>query len=106
MNNTKFAKVISDNFTSSSFPPLVQPDGTNAISSISKAELFAQTFAKKSTLDDSGLVPPSPPPFDYFMLAIKILSNDVFLALAGFFPQKAYVPHEVSPIVPPCLHLA
>ena len=50
------AKNISNNFTSSSFPPLVQPDGTNAISSISKAELFAQTFANNSTLDDSGLV--------------------------------------------------
>ena len=40
-------------------------------------------FAKNSTLDDSGLVPPSPPPSDYFMLPIKILRNDVFHALAG-----------------------
>ena len=38
------AKNISNNFTSSSFPPLVQPDDTNAISSITKAKLFAQTF--------------------------------------------------------------
>ena len=56
------AKNISNNFTSSSFPFLVQPDGTNAISSISIAELFALTFANNSTLDDSGLVPPCPPP--------------------------------------------
>ena len=55
-------KNISNNFTSSSFPPLAQLDGTNAISSISKAELFALTFANNSTLDDSGLVPLSPPP--------------------------------------------
>ena len=93
------AKNISNNFTSSSFPPLVQPDGTNAISSISKAELFAQTFANNSTLDDSGLVPPSPPPSDYFMLPIKILRNDVFHALAGLNPRKAYGPDEVPPIV-------
>ena len=39
------AKNISNNFTSSSFLPLVQHDGTNDISSISKAALFAQTFA-------------------------------------------------------------
>ena len=51
-----------NNLTSSSFPPLVQPDGINAISSIFKAELFAQTFPKNSTLHDSGLVPPSPSP--------------------------------------------
>ena len=47
------AKNISNNFTSSSFPPLVQPDGTNVISSRSNAELFAQTFAKNCTLGDS-----------------------------------------------------
>ena len=63
--------------------------GANAISSISKAELFTQTFAKNSTLDDSGLVPPSPPS-DYFMLPIKILRNDVFHALAGLNSRKAY----------------
>ena len=44
------AKNISNNFISSSFPPLVQPDGTNAISSIFEAELFAQTFAQKTYL--------------------------------------------------------
>ena len=77
---------------------------------LSKAELFAQTFAKKSTLDDSGLVPPSPPSSDYFMLPIKILRNDVFHALAGLNPWKAYGPDGVPPIVPetvpvlaPCL---
>ena len=93
------AKNISNNFTSSSFPPLVQPDGTNAISSISKAELFTQTFVNNSTLDDSGLVPPSPSPSDYFMLPFKILRNDVFHALAGLNPRKAYGPDGVPPIV-------
>ena len=51
-----------------SLTTIVQPDGSNAISSISKAELFAQTFANNTALDDSRLVPPSPPPSDYFML--------------------------------------
>ena len=85
------AKNLTNNFTSSSFPPLVQPDCTNAISSISKTALFAQTFADNSTLDDSGLVPPSPSPSDYFMLPIKILRN------AGLNPRKAYGPDGVPP---------
>ena len=93
------AKIISNNFTSSSFPSLVQLDGTNAISFISKAELFAQTFAKNPTLDDSGLVTPSPTPSDNFMLPIKILRNNVFHALAGLNPRKAYGPDGVPPIV-------
>ena len=61
------ANNISNNFSFSSFPPMILPDGTTAISSISKAELFTHTFARNSTLDDSGLVPPSPPPFDSIM---------------------------------------
>ncbi|XP_063864361.1 uncharacterized protein LOC135102784 isoform X1 [Scylla paramamosain] len=93
------AKNISNNFASSSFPPLFQPDCSTAITSISKAELFAQTFAKNSTLDDSGLVPLFPPLSDYFMLPIKILRNDVFHAIAGLNPWKAYGPDGVPPIV-------
>ncbi len=34
--------------------PLCSPDGSTAVTSISKAELFAETFAANSTLDDSG----------------------------------------------------
>ncbi|MPC21099.1 hypothetical protein E2C01_014072 [Portunus trituberculatus] len=41
--------------TSSSFLPLFHPDGTTASSSLSTAELFSQTFAKNSTLNNSGL---------------------------------------------------
>ena len=58
------AKNISNNFSSSSFPPMLHSDGTTTISSISKAELIAQTFANSSTLADTGLVPPTPPPSD------------------------------------------
>ena len=93
------AKNISNNFSSSSFPPMLHSDGTTAISSISKAELFAQTFANNSTLDDNGLVPPTPPPSDYIMPFIKILRNDVFHALSGLDPRKAVGPDGVPPIV-------
>ena len=95
----QLAKNISNNFSSSSFPPMFHPDGSTAVSSISKAELFAQTFANNSSLDDSGLVPPSPPPFDYTMPLIKILRNDVFHALSGLDPRKACGPDGVPPIV-------
>ncbi|KAL7644718.1 UNVERIFIED_CONTAM: hypothetical protein RMT77_004531 [Armadillidium vulgare] len=50
-----FAKNVNSYFASSSFPPLVSPDGTTAVLTSSKAELFAQTFASNSTLDDSEL---------------------------------------------------
>ncbi|MPC30584.1 hypothetical protein E2C01_023852 [Portunus trituberculatus] len=93
------AKNISNNFTSSSFPPLFHPDGTTAIYSVSKAELFSQTFAHNSTLDDSGLVPPCLPPSDYFMLTIKVLRNDVFHVLSDLYPRKTYGPDGVPPIV-------
>ncbi|MPC29042.1 hypothetical protein E2C01_022259 [Portunus trituberculatus] len=48
------------------------------------------TFANNSALDDSELVPP----FDYFIPLIKVLPN-VFHALAGLNPQKAYGPDAV-----------
>jgi len=93
------AKNISNNFTSSSFPPLLSPDGSTAVTSVSKAELFAQTFSANSTLDDSGLIPPTHPLSDFAMPAIKILKNDVFYALSGLNSRKAYGPDGVPPIV-------
>ena len=93
------ANNISNNFSFSSFPPMTHPDGTTAISSVSKAELFAHTFANNSTLDDSGLAPPSPPPSDCFMPIVKVLRHDVFNALSGLDPRKACGPDGVPPIV-------
>ena len=83
------ANNIDNNFTSSSFPPLLQPDGPSAVSSLSKVELFAQTFATNSTLDDTGHIPPTPPPSDYFIPEIKIVHHDVFQALSGLDRRKA-----------------
>ncbi|MPC59035.1 hypothetical protein E2C01_053050 [Portunus trituberculatus] len=72
------AKNISNTFTSSSFPPLFHHAGTTALSSVSKAELFSQTFAKNSTLDDSGLVPLSPSPsclqLKFFVMMFSMFS--------------------------------
>ncbi len=93
------AKNISSNITLSSFPSLLNPDGSTAVSSISKAKLFSQTFSNNSTLDDSGHIPPTYSPSDSFMPVIKILSNELFYALSGLNPQKAYGPDGVHPIV-------
>lgn len=53
------AKKISNNFTTSSLPPLLNLDGRTAVTSICKAEPFAQAFSKNSTLDDSGHILPT-----------------------------------------------
>ena len=93
------ANNISKNFTSSYFPPLLQPNGSTAVSYFSKTKLFAKTFATNSTLDDTGHIPPTPPPSDYFIPKINILYYDVFQALSGLDSLKAYGPDGVPPVV-------
>ncbi|MPC59381.1 hypothetical protein E2C01_053400 [Portunus trituberculatus] len=66
---------------------------------LSKLEGPQKTFANNSTLDDSGLIPPSPPSSDYFMSTIKVLCNDVFHALSDLHPWKTYGPDGVPPSV-------
>ena len=41
------------------------PDDSTDVSTISKAELVAQTFALSSMLDDSGFIPSSSPPSEF-----------------------------------------
>ena len=91
--------IIPNNITSSSFPPLLQPDGFTAVSSFSKAELFAQTFATNSILDDTRYIPPTPPRSDYFIRKIQILHYDVFHALSGLDSRKTYGSNGVSSVV-------
>ena len=85
-----------------SFPPLFHPDSTTAITSISKAELFSQTSANKSILNDSVLDPLSSLRSDYFMSSIEILLIDISLALAGPNPPKAYELDGNRPILKNC----
>ena len=93
------AKNLSNNFSSTSFPPLSNPDGSVAASSSDKAELLANTFASNSSLDDSGAVPPSPPSSHYVMPLIRISSKDVFSTLSGLDTSKAYGPDGIPPVV-------
>ena len=70
-----------------------------AITSSDKAELFSQTFSSNSTLDDSGSVPPSPPPSDVVIPIIRISYEDVLPTLLGLDTQKAYGPDGIPPVV-------
>ena len=74
----------SNNFTSSSLPPLLQPDGTIVVSSFSIAELFAQTFATNSTLNGTGRIQPVPKQGDR-----SNLSNYCPIALISYL-SKAF----------------
>lgn len=70
-------------------------DPPNGITTILKAEIFSQTFAKNCTLHYSGLIPSSLPLSRYFMFSIKIFRNDVFHTQAGLNPRMANGPHGV-----------
>ena len=93
------AKSINSNFTSSSFPPLQLPDGSTAVLPSSKAEVFAQTFASNSNLNDSGDIPPTPAPSDSFMPVINITYEDTVSALSELDTRKAYGLDGVPPVV-------
>ncbi len=87
-NFWQMTKSVSNNLTFSSFPPLLNPDGSTAVTSISKTELFTQTFSADSTLDNSWHSPPPHTPTNSTLLVIRILNNDVFYTLSDLNPQK------------------
>ena len=99
IENVKIFPILTLLVISSYFPPLLQPNGSTDVSSFSKAELFAQTFATNSTLDDAGDISPTPPHSNYFIPKIKILYYDVFHALSGLNSRKAHGPDGVPPVV-------
>ncbi len=84
------AKNISPNFTSSSFPPLIALDGSTAVTSISKAELFAQTFSKNSSLDESGHIPP----LILSLSSLWLISN--FLRILYCFSERKIAENKKS----------
>ena len=51
------AKVVSQNFCQSSFPPLKNNSDSSSTTPSSKANLFASIFASNSNLDDQGVQP-------------------------------------------------
>src|SRR6201990_778476 len=93
-----FCKNVNSNFASSSFPPLISSDSTAAVLRSSKAELFAQTFASNSNLDNSGPIPPSSTPSNSIMPKTRISSKDVISALSELNTKKAYGPDGIPPV--------
>ena len=81
-------KNVNSNFASSSFPPLVSSDGSTDVLISSKAEIFAQTFASISTLDDPGTVPTLSTPSNSFMLKIVISFKDVISVFSELNTKK------------------
>ncbi|KAL7643214.1 UNVERIFIED_CONTAM: hypothetical protein RMT77_006505 [Armadillidium vulgare] len=105
-----FAKNVNSNFASSSFPPLISSDGTTAVLPSSKAELFAQTFASNSTLDDSGAIPPPSTHSNSIMPIIRIFLKMLFLLSLSLILRRRTVLMVFllwfSKLVLPSLHRA
>ncbi|KAL7647827.1 UNVERIFIED_CONTAM: hypothetical protein RMT77_001436 [Armadillidium vulgare] len=94
-----FAKNVNSNFASSSFPPLVSSDGTTAILTSTKDELFAHTFASNSNLDDSGAIPPPSTSSNSFMPNSVISSKDIISALSELNAKMGNGPDGIPPEV-------
>lgn len=97
------AKNINNSFTSFSLPHLFHYDGTTAIISVSKAELFSQTFINSFTLDDLGLVLPSSLS-DYLIPLVKIPLIDIFHALINInsYRLDVILPFVLKKSMHPC----
>ena len=65
------AKVVSQNFCQSSFPPLKNNSESSSTSPSSKVNLFASVFVSNSNLDDQGFQPHQFPPSKFTMSPIK-----------------------------------
>ena len=65
------AKVVSQNFCRSSFPPLKNNSDSSSTTPSSKANLFASIFASNSNLDDQGVQPHHFPPSKFTISPIK-----------------------------------
>ena len=93
------AKNISNNFTTSSFPPLFRSDHSIANYPTEKATLFASLFSSNSTLDDSDTPPPPvSPPTEPMPLPI-FSSRKVYRVLSHLEVGKAHGPDGITPRV-------
>ena len=87
------AKVASQNFCHSSFPPLKNNSGSSSCTPSSKASLFASTFA--SNLDDQESLPPLYPKSTLTMSHIKFSTCKVLKALLQLNTSKSSGPGVV-----------
>ena len=87
------AKVVSQNFCHSSFPPLKNNSGSSSCTPSSKANLFASTFASNSNLDDQESQPPLYP------TSTKLSTRKVRKALLQLNTSKSSGPDGIPATV-------
>ena len=102
-NNPKhiwsLTKNITNNFSSTSIPPLHTPDGITATSPLEKANIMAKNFAKNANLDDTGHNHPAPLPLSHPMGHIIFSYTKVYKILSKLDVTKAYGPDGIPPRV-------
>ena len=89
------AKVVSQNFCHSSFPPLKNNSGSSSCTPSSKANLFASTFASNSNLDDQESHPPLYPTSTLAMSPIKFSTRKVRKTLLQLNTSKSSGPDGI-----------
>ena len=93
------AKVVSQNFCHSSFPPLKNNSGSSSGTPSSKANLFASTFASNSNLDDQDFQSPLYPTSTITISAIKFSTRKVRKVLLQLNTSKSSGPDGIPAIV-------
>ena len=89
------AKVVSQNFCHSSFPPLKNNSGSSSCTPSSKANLFASTFASNSNLDDQDFQAPLYPTSTITMSPIKFSTRKVRKVLLRLKTSKSSGPDDI-----------
>ena len=93
------AKVLSQNFCQSSFPPLKRKSDSPSTTPSSKANLFASIFASNSNLDDQGVQPHHFPPSKFTMSPIKFSTRKVRQTLLQLDTSKSKGPDGIPATV-------
>ena len=83
------AKVVSQNFCPSCFPPLKNNSGLSSCTPSSKTNLFASTFASNSNLDDQDFQAPLYPTSNITMYPIKFSTHKVRKVLLQLNTSKS-----------------
>ena len=101
------AKVVSQNFCQSSFPPLKNNYGSSSTTPSSKTNLFASVFASNSNLDDQGVQPHHFPPSNFTVSPINFSTQKSLKPFPSSSPQssKALMVFQCSKPVNPSLPL-
>ena len=93
------AKVFSQDFCHSSFPPLKNNSGSSSCTPSSKANLFTSTFASNSNLDDQDFQASLYPTSTITMSSIKFSTRKVWKVLLQLTTSKSSGPDGIPAIV-------